>query len=128
MADGYNFGQAGTLSPEEFIQQQELNRKQQIANLLMQQGQKQPQGQMVGNRFVPSSFFQNITPIVQTAVGSYMGNKADAEAAKLAQAIRQNKGDVEQQIINKMTPQPAMPQEMAGPYGVVVQVKMYLCL
>jgi hypothetical protein len=117
MADGYNFGQAGTLSPEEFIQQQELNRKQQIANLLMQQGQKQPQGQMVGNRFVPSSFFQNITPIVQTAVGSYMGNKADAEAAKLAQAIRQNKGDVEQQIINKMTPQPEVPQEMAGPYG-----------
>jgi hypothetical protein len=117
MADGYNFGQAGTLSPEEFTQQQELNRKQQIANLLMQQGQKQPQGQMIGNRFVPSSFFQNITPLVQTAVGSYMGNKADVEAAKLAQAIRQNKGDVEQQIINKMTPQPEVPQEMAGPYG-----------
>jgi hypothetical protein len=118
MADGYNFGQAGTLSPDEFSQQQQLNRQQQLANLLMTQGQKQPQGQMVGNRYVPSSFFQNITPLVQTAIGNYMGEKADTAAAKLAQTIRQNKGDVEQQIINKMTPQPAMPQEMAGPYGV----------
>jgi hypothetical protein len=118
MADGYNFGQAGTLSPDEFSQQQQLNRQQQLANLLMTQGQKQPQGQMVGNRYVPSSFFQNITPLVQTAIGNYMGEKADTAAAKLAQTIRQNKGDVEQQIINRMTPQPSMPQEMAGPYGV----------
>jgi hypothetical protein len=118
MVEGYNLGQAGTLSADEFSQQQQLNRQQQMAALLMQQGQKPAQGQMVGNRFVPSSFFQNITPLVQTALGSYMGNKADTEAAKLAQTIRQNKGDVEQQIINKMTPQPAIPQEMAGPYGV----------
>jgi hypothetical protein len=115
MVDGYNLGQAGTMSAEEFAQQQQLNRQQQMAALLMQQGQKQAQGQMIGNRYVPASFFQNITPLVQTALGAYMGNKADTEAAKLAQAIRQNKGDVEQQIINKMMPQPARAEEMAGP-------------
>ena len=115
MADGYNLGQAGTMSEEEFAQQQQLNRRQQMASLLMQQGQKQAQGQMIGNRYVPASFFQNITPLVQTAIGAYMGNKADTEAAKLAQAIRANKGDVEQQIINKMTPQPAKAEEVAGP-------------
>jgi hypothetical protein len=115
MADGYNLAQMGTLSADEFAQQQQLNRQQQMAALLMQQGQRQPQGQMVSGRFVPTSFFQNITPLVQTALGSYMGNKADTEAAKLAQTIRQNKGDVEQQIINKMIPTPATSEELAGP-------------
>ena len=115
MADGYNLGQTGTMSPEEFAQQQQLNRQQQMAALLMQQGQKQPQGQMISGRFVAPSFFQNIAPLVQTAVGSYLGNKADTEAAKLAQAIRENKADVEQQIINKLTPQPARSEELAGP-------------
>jgi hypothetical protein len=115
MSDGYNLGQAGTLSPEEFAQQQQLNRQQQMATLLMQQGQKPAQGQMISGHYVAPSFFQNITPLVQTALGSYLGGKADTEAAKLAQAIRLNKADVEQQIINKMTPQAARAEEMAGP-------------
>jgi hypothetical protein len=115
MADGYNFGQAGTLSPEEFAQQQQLNRQQQMAALLMQQGQRPAQGQMISGRYVAPSFFQNITPLVQTALGSYLGNKADTEAAKLAQAIRLNKADVEQEIINKLSPQPARAEEIAGP-------------
>jgi hypothetical protein len=116
MADGYSLGQAGTLSADEFAQQQQLNRQQQMAALLMQQGQRPAQGQMISGRYVAPSFFQNITPLVQTAIGSYLGNKADTEAAKLANAIRQNKGDVEQQIINKMTAQPETKQELAGPY------------
>jgi hypothetical protein len=115
MADGYNFGQAGTMSPEEFAQQQQLNRQQQMAALLMQQGQKPAQGQMISGRFVAPSFFQNITPLVQTALGSYLGGKADTEAAKLANAIRENKADIEQQIISKLTPQPARSEELAGP-------------
>ena len=117
MADGYNLGQAGTMSPEEFAQQQQLNRQQQMAALLMQQGQKPAQGQMIGNRFVAPSFFQNITPLVQTALGTYLGGKADTEAAKLAQAIRLNKADVEQEIINKLSPQPAKEAGIIGPDG-----------
>jgi hypothetical protein len=117
MVDGYNLGQAGTMSPEEFAQQQQLNRQQQMAALLMQQGQKQTQGQMIGNRYVAPSFFQNILPLVQTAVGTYLGGKADTEAAKLAQAIRLNKADVEQEIINKLSPQPAKEAGIIGPDG-----------
>ena len=115
MADGYNLGQASTMSEDEFAQQQQLNRQQQMAALLMQQGQKQAQGQMIGNRYVAPSFFQNILPLVQTAVGTYLGGKADTEAAKLAQAIRLNKADAEQQIISKLSPQPARAEEIAGP-------------
>lgn len=115
-ADGYNFGQAGTLSPEEFAQQQSLNRQQQMAALLMQRGQQQPQGQMISGHYVAPSIFQNLAGLANIAASRYIGEKADTEAAKLANAIRENKADVEQQIINKMTPQAETKQELAGPY------------
>jgi hypothetical protein len=116
MADGYNIGQAGTLSADEFAQQQQLNRQQQMAQMLMKQGQQQPQGQMISGIYVAPSIFQNLAGLANIAASRYIGEKADTEAAKLANAIRQNKGDVEQQIINKMTPQPETKQELAGPY------------
>jgi hypothetical protein len=118
MSNGYNLGQIGTMTPEEFAQQQTLNRQQQMAQILMQQGQQQPQGQMISGRYVPPSIFQNLAGLANIAASKYIGEKADAEAVKLANAIRENKADVEQQIINKMTPQAGSVQEMAGPYGI----------
>ena len=58
MADTNQFSaiQAGTMSPEDYAQQQALNRQQRFADLLMAQGQ-QPQGQMISGRYVPPSFF-----------------------------------------------------------------------
>ena len=50
--DQLNLSQQSTLPPELFAQQQALNRKQQMAAMLMQQNQ-QPQGQMVSGRYVP---------------------------------------------------------------------------
>ena len=47
MANGYNLGQAGTMTPELFAEQQDLNRQQRMAQMLMQQGQQAPQGQMI---------------------------------------------------------------------------------
>ena len=91
MADGINLAQAGTMSPEDYAQQQALTRQQQMAQMLMQQGQQQPQGQMVSGRYVPTSFFQNIAPLANIAASQYIGNKADTEAAKLAQKIREGK-------------------------------------
>jgi hypothetical protein len=118
MSNGYNFGQAGTITPEEFAQQQTLNRQQQMAQMLMQQGQQAPQGQMISGRYVPPSIFQNLAGLANIVASKYIGEKADTEAVKLANAIRENKADVEQQIINKMTPQAGSVQEMAGPYGI----------
>ena len=46
MADQFNATQAGTLSPEDYAQQQAVNRQQRFAEMLMAQNQ-QPQGQMV---------------------------------------------------------------------------------
>jgi hypothetical protein len=111
-------GQFGDMSPEEYAQQQALTRQQQMATLLMQQGMQQPQGQMVSGRFVPTSFFQNIVPLANIAVSKSIGEKADAEQAKLAAAIRQNRRQAEQKISDLAFGTPDVPTEMAGPYGV----------
>lgn len=113
MADGINMG---NMSPEEYAQQQALTRQQQMATLLMQQGQQQPQGQMVSGRYVPTSFFQNLLPLANIAASQYVGNKADTEQAKLAAAIRQNKLAKEQSIADKAFGTAETPVEVAGPY------------
>jgi hypothetical protein len=103
---------AGTLPPELFAQQQQLNRQQQMAQLLMQQGQQQPQGQMVSGRFVPTSFFQNITPLVQTFAGSKMAERGDKQALELASALRKRYSDELSQYQDLLNPKQS---ELAGP-------------
>jgi hypothetical protein len=107
----------GNMSPEEYAQQQALTRQQQMATLLMQQGiQNQPQGQMVSGRYVPTSFFQNLVPLANIAASKYVGEKADTEQAKLAQAIRQNRNKAEQKISDLAFGTPAIPGIEGGIY------------
>jgi hypothetical protein len=103
---------AGTLPPELFAQQQQLNRQQQMAQLLMQQGQQMPQGQMVSGRFVPTSFFQNITPLVQTFAGTKMAERGDKQALDLAAQLRKRYSDELSQYQDLMNPKQT---ELAGP-------------
>jgi hypothetical protein len=122
MANEFNMGQAGTMSPEDYAQQQQLNRQQQMAQLLMQQGTQQPQGQMVSGRYVPTSFFQNILPMANIAASQYVGGKADAESAKLAQRLRnQEISDINKynQILRGTEAVAAQPEkytQLAGPF------------
>jgi len=113
----YNLAQAGTLSPEDYAQQQQLNRQQQMAAMLMQQGMQQPQGQMVSGRYVPTSFFQNLVPLANIAASQYIGNKADTKAAELAQKIRLGKAAGEQKITDLAFGTPDVATEVAGPYA-----------
>lgn len=119
MANEFNMSQAGTMSPEDYAQQQQqLNRQQQMATLLMQQGmQNQPQGQMVSGRYVPTSFFQNLVPLANIAASKYVGEKADTEQARLAAAIRQNKSTANQAVLDKFLGTAPQATEMAGPYA-----------
>jgi hypothetical protein len=102
----------GTLPPELFAEQQALNRQQQMAQLLMQQGQQQPQGQMVSGRYVAPSFFQNIAPLAQMYAGSRMAERGDKQALELASKLRQRYGDELSQYQNLMNPKQS---ELAGP-------------
>ena len=90
----------GNLPPEILQQQQALNRQQQMAQLLMQQGQQMPQGQMVSGRYVAPSFFQYAAPLLQTFVGQRFAEKGDKAQADLAKALRQQYASEAQQYQN----------------------------
>ena len=110
MAD-FNVSQAGTLSPEDFAAQQQINRQQRFADMLMQQGQ-QPQGQMVSGRYVAPSFAQMLQPVASMLAGAYVGKQSDTEASKLAQRLRtQEMSDLEnyQKMYSGQTAVPEQP-------------------
>jgi hypothetical protein len=126
MAAENQFSQSGTMSPEDYAQQQQLTRQQQMAAMLMQQGMQQPQGQMVSGRFVPTSFFQNIAPLANIFASKYISEKADTEQARLAKRLRaQEIADINKynQILKGQEAVAAQPEkvtELAGPYGEMV--------
>jgi hypothetical protein len=102
----------GNLPPEILGQQQQLNRQQQMAQMLMQQGQQMPSGQMVSGRFVAPSFFQYAAPLFQTYAGKSLAEKGDKQALDLAAALRKRYGDELSEYQNLMNPRQT---EMAGP-------------
>ena len=79
----------GGLPPEILQQQQALNRQQQMAQLLMQQGQSMPSGQMVSGRYVAPSFFQYAAPLFQSYAGQSLAKEGDKTALDLAKQLRQ---------------------------------------
>jgi len=85
---------------------QTLNRQQQYAQALMNQGMtNQPQGQMVGGWYVKPSALQQLTPLAQALTGGYLGNKAEESQRNLAAAIRGKQAEAVQNYSNAKTPQ-----------------------
>ena len=109
MADPY-----GNLSPEDYAQQQQINRQQKMAEMLMGQNQ-QPQGQMVSGRYVAPSFFQNIQPIANMLTGAYMAKQGDTKAQALAEAIRNREDEAMKNLINVSKGTSAQQVPQAGP-------------
>jgi len=107
----------GTLPPELFAQQQQLNRQQQMAQMLMQQGTQQPQGQMVSGQYVQPSIFAQLAPLAQMYAGTQMAERGDKKALDIAAALRKRQGEDVQSYMTAMTPTTTT-TEMAGPYGV----------
>ena len=105
----------GNIPPEYLQQQQQLNRQQQLANLLTQQGLQQPQGQMVSGRFVAPSFFQYAAPLAQLYAGQRIAEKSDKAMLDLAEKLRKGKAEAETEIFKQLTPQYQRVEEMAGP-------------
>lgn len=105
----------GNLPPEILAQQQQLNRQQQMAQLLMQQGMNQPSGQMVSGRYVAPSFFQYVAPLAQLYAGTRLQEKGDKALADLAEQLRKGKEEETKAIMEQLTPRDVQ-TELAGPY------------
>jgi hypothetical protein len=111
----------GGLPPEILGQQQQLNRQQQMAQMLMQQGQQMPQGQMVSGRYVQPSIFAQLAPLAQMYAGQKIAERGDKQALDLAKQLREGQGEALANYIGQSQGRPAVPEkvtEMAGPYGM----------
>ena len=78
----------GTLNPEQMLQQQQILRQQKMAEMLLQQGMQQPQGQMVSGRYVAPSIFQNIAGLANTYMGQRGIERAEQAQVDLAKRLR----------------------------------------
>lgn len=88
-ASGDNFN-LNTYDPETGTEMQAINRKQQIANLLVQQSLAPRQGQMIGNVYVGSGWGEGLAQLGQAAAGAYMTHKNDKARAELENQSQQN--------------------------------------
>ncbi len=79
-----------TFDPETGTEMQAINRKQQIANLLVQQSLAPRQGGMVGNVYVPAGLGQGAAQLGQALAGAYMTHKNDKARAGLESQNQQN--------------------------------------
>lgn len=116
MANGQMINLGGNLPPEYLAQQQAINRQQQMAQLLMQQGMNQPSGQMVSGRYVAPSFFQYAAPLLQSLVGTQIQEKADKALASQYEKLAEEKKAESERLAKALRGQETV-TEMAGPYG-----------
>jgi len=99
----------GNLPPEELLKQQQIARQQKMAELLVQQGQQTPSGQMVGNRYVAPNFFQYVAPLLQGYVGKKELEKVEAEQLKMAERLREREGQSVKEYFQALEGTPAQP-------------------
>lgn len=100
----------GTLNPEQMLQQQQILRQQKMAEMLMQQGMQQPQGQMVSGRYVAPSIFQNLAGLANVYMGQRGIERADEAQLKMAKELRQQGVQDTERLMNLIGGRP----EVAG--------------
>jgi len=109
----------GTLTPEQMLQQQQILRQQKMAEMLLQKGMEQPQGQMISGHYVRPSIFQNLANLANTYVGQQGIKEAEQAQLDLAKAIRAQESTALADYMGDMQGKPAVVQntELAGPYA-----------
>jgi len=72
---------------------QNLERQRKIAELLMAQGLKQPEGTNVSGHYVKPAFTQQLQPLFSALMGTSLANKTDEQTAALSKALRSQKAE-----------------------------------
>ena len=108
---GDRYGYAG-VTPELAMREQGLNRKQQIANLLMQRGMQPRQGQMAGRFYVAPSPVQGLADLASVAAGAYGTHLIDEQRKDLSQQDKAMLAEAVQGYQKATSPQSV---ELAGP-------------
>jgi hypothetical protein len=98
----------GTLTPEQMLEQQKILRQQKMAEMLMQQGMQQPQGQMVSGRYVAPSIFQNLAGLANTYMGQRGIEKAEQAQLNLAKQLRADEASATADYMQQKLGRPAI--------------------
>jgi lysozyme family protein len=94
-----------------------LERQRRMAQALIQSGLQTPQGQVVGNRYVPVNPLEFIGNIAQQYSGKKELENIDKQELALAKALREQDLADLQQGMQLYQGTPAKTTELAGPYG-----------
>ena len=99
----------GTLTPDQMLEQQKILRQQKMAEMLMQQGMQQPQGQMVSGRYVAPSIFQNLAGLANVYMGQRGIERAEQAQLDLAKRLRADESSALTDYFQQLQPKPAQP-------------------
>lgn len=101
----------------------DIQRKQKLAELLMQRGMQQPQGQMVGGRFVAPSMTERLAGLFNVYSGRNLQETTEQRQQALAQQLRQAEMSDIQKFMEAGKPQDVY---SAGEQGPVKETKVDL--
>lgn len=117
MADANLLQQSPFLDPEQQMALTELQRKQQLANILTQKGMELPQGQMVSGRYVAPSWTQQLSNLFNVYQGKNLQEQATKEQAALSKALREQQTKGLEEFISSGQAQPEQAVYGAGEEG-----------
>jgi hypothetical protein len=107
----------GTLSADQVAQQQQILRQQKMAEMLMQSGMQQPQGQMISGHYVAPSFTQNLANLANLYVGQRGIEKAEKSQTDLARQLRANETAAMTDFMRQKQGTPGVQGGIYGPDG-----------
>ena len=95
---------ANDLTQQMYIdpEQSALARQRQMAQLLVQQGLQQPQGDMVGNRYVPVNPMERIGNLASALIGQRGNEVLDVKQNQISEMLRQRGAQDVQDIFGAM--------------------------
>jgi hypothetical protein len=92
-----------------------LERQRQMAQMLLKQGMQMPQGEMIGNRYVPTNPMQYIGNLFNVYAGQKGLEAADQQELALAKALREKKLAETTDIMQSLIGTPEQVTQLAGP-------------
>jgi len=93
----FSYASDNPLAPE-FLA---LERQKKMADLLLQKGQQQPQGEMVSGHYVAPSWAQQLNPLVNSYISGNLSQQNEAKTAELAKLLRGQNATETQDILEK---------------------------
>jgi hypothetical protein len=98
-----------------------LDRQRKMAEMLLKKGMEgQPEGQNVSGYYVPPSFAQRLSPVLNRYLGEQGLKEVDEKSARLAEMLREKEAVALADYMRESQGRPAVPDrvtEMAGPYS-----------